>query len=48
LYLVTVSTTQPHGWPQYGLRNRFPSGTLLDRCEHLTERRGGMRLVDDD
>ncbi len=37
-----------HGLRQAGISFRLIAGTLLDRCEHLTERRGGMRLLGDD
>jgi len=37
-----------HGLRQVGLSFRLLAGTLLDRCEHLAERRGGMRLLGDD
>jgi glycine/D-amino acid oxidase-like deaminating enzyme len=37
-----------HGLRQAGISFRLIAGTLLDRCEHLTERRGGMRLLEDD
>lgn len=44
----SLSRIPLHGLRQVGLSFRLITGTLLDRCEHLTERRGGMRLVDDD
>ena len=37
-----------HGLRQAGISFRLIAGTLLDRCEHLTERRGGMRLLEDE
>lgn len=37
-----------HGLRQAGISFRLITGTLLDRCEHLTERRGGMRLLEDE
>jgi hypothetical protein len=37
-----------HGLRQLGLSYRLIAGSLLDRCEHLTERRGGMRLLEDE
>jgi len=37
-----------HGLRQAGLSYRLIAGTLLDRREHLTERRGGMRLLEDE
>jgi len=37
-----------HGFRQIGLSYRLITGSLLDRCEHLTERRGGMRLLGDE
>jgi glycine/D-amino acid oxidase-like deaminating enzyme len=37
-----------HGLRQVGLSFRLVAGALLDRCEHLTERRGGMRLLEDE
>ncbi|NCF83602.1 MAG: FAD-dependent oxidoreductase [Proteobacteria bacterium] len=37
-----------HGLRQAGISFRLMAGTLLDRCEHLTERRGGMRLLGDE
>ena len=37
-----------HRLRQVGLSFRLITGTLLDCCEHLTERRGGMRLLGDD
>lgn len=37
-----------HGLRQAGISFRLIAGTLLDRCEHLTERRGGMRLLEND
>ena len=37
-----------HGFRQIGLSYRLITGSLMDRCEHLTERRGGMRLLGDE
>ncbi len=37
-----------HGLRQVGLSFRLIAGALFDRCEHLTERRGGMRLLEDE
>jgi len=37
-----------HGLRQAGISFRLIAGTLLDHCEHLTERRGGMRLLGDE
>ena len=36
-----------HGLRQAGLTYRLVAGSLLDRGEHLAERRGGMRLLED-
>jgi len=44
----SLSPIPLHGLRQVGLSFRLITGTLLDHCEHLTERRGGMRLVDGD
>ena len=37
-----------HRLRQAALSFRLIAGTFLDRCEHLTERRGGMRLLEDE
>ena len=37
-----------HGLRQAGISFRLMAGTLLDRCERLTERRRGMRLLGDE
>jgi glycine/D-amino acid oxidase-like deaminating enzyme len=37
-----------HGLRQIGLSFRLIGGNFLDRCEHLTERREGMRLLEDE
>jgi hypothetical protein len=36
-----------HGLRQVGLSYRLMAGALLDRREHLSERRSGMRLLED-
>jgi glycine/D-amino acid oxidase-like deaminating enzyme len=36
-----------HGLRQIGLSFRLLAGAFLDRCEHLSERRRGMRLLQD-
>jgi glycine/D-amino acid oxidase-like deaminating enzyme len=46
--LEPMSRIPLHGLRQLGLSYRLVAGTLLDRCEHLTERRGGMRLLEDE
>jgi glycine/D-amino acid oxidase-like deaminating enzyme len=44
----SMSRIPLHGLRQAGISFRLIAGTLLDRCEHLTERRGGMRLLGDE
>ncbi|NIR58888.1 MAG: FAD-binding oxidoreductase [Gammaproteobacteria bacterium] len=36
-----------HGLRQIGLSYRLIAGGVLDACEHLAERRTGMRLLED-
>lgn len=36
-----------HAFRQVGLSFRLIAGAFLDRCEHLSERRSGMRLLED-
>ena len=43
----SMSRIALHGLRQVALSFRLIAGTFLDRCEHLTERRGGMRLLED-
>jgi glycine/D-amino acid oxidase-like deaminating enzyme len=37
-----------HSLRQAGLSFRLVAGSFLDRCERITERRAGMRLLEDD
>ncbi|GMQ76516.1 MAG: FAD-binding oxidoreductase [Gammaproteobacteria bacterium] len=41
----SLSRVPLHGLRQVAISFRLIAGTFLDRCEHLTERRGGMRLL---
>ncbi len=45
--LEPMSRIPLHGLRQVGLSARLIAGSLLDRLEHLRERRGGMRLLED-
>jgi hypothetical protein len=44
----SMSRIPLHALRQVALSYRLMAGTFLDRCEHLTERRGGMRLLGDE
>ena len=44
----SMSRIPLHRLRQVALSYRLIAGTFLDRCEHLTERRGGMRLLGDE
>jgi sarcosine oxidase len=46
--LEPMTSIPLHGLRQVGLSYRLIAGTVLDRCESLTERRGGMRLLEDE
>jgi len=48
LPVQAMSSIPLHGLRQIALSYRLIAGTLLDRCERLTERRGGMRLLEDE
>jgi hypothetical protein len=44
----SMSRIPLHRLRQVALSYRLIAGIFLDRCEHLTERRGGMRLLEDE